>query len=145
MRAIRITQANWLNDEVGGDRNTVKLVRDEMAFDAVEVHHIAEYAPEYDQPETREIPVMKTAAELIPDKPEVIDFPAEPEPEVRVREDPAPEPEDAVPLRRPWSTASKAEWITWAVHGDNDGWPITEEAAAQLTKAELMSRYGERL
>jgi hypothetical protein len=160
MRAVRITQANWLNAEVAGDRGTVKLVSDDMAREAVELWHIAEYAPEYD----REQPPWPPA----PAEPVVTDFPAEdrgPEDLTGFGEEPVfvgpeaaaarmdalgiPQADDdsvsgvlAEPegLKMPWSNASKAAWIDWAVHSGAD---MAE--AASLTKNELMSRYGERL
>lgn len=54
------------------------------------------------------------------------------------------EPEKPAPvrpdMRMPWTTASKADWIDWAVHLG-----AKAEDAALLTKKDLMSRYGERL
>jgi hypothetical protein len=174
VRAIRITQANWLNDEIGGDANTVKLVRDEMAYEAVEVWHIAEYAPEHDiTPHAAPAPQPAPAAtEVLTIEPE----PAEPDPEPETEPDPEPQfvgperaaerleelqqavaefagasgegdvlPELEKPSRRPYANESKAAWITWAVRGDHDGPAITGEEAAQLTKNELMNAYGERL
>lgn len=159
MRAVRITHANWLNDEIGGDAGTVKLVRDEMAYDAVEVHHIAEYAPEYDQPGP------SWSAGAVEQEPVVTEFPAaEPAfvgPEAAAARMDAlqemvtdteqaglydPDPEPFVPgldddaRKAPWSTASKADWIDWAVHQG-----CSPKQAALLTKIQLMSRYGERL
>jgi hypothetical protein len=147
MRAIRILQANWLNEAVSGDRGTVKLVTDDMAADAVRLG-IAEYAPEYgqfarpDAPAAQEIPVVK--------RPDAIEFPATRTPvdvpddfgtsDAAAEEDPA-----ETELRQPWSTASKAEWITWAAHGDHGQPPVTEEEAAAMSKIQLMSRYGGRL
>ena len=146
MRAIRILQANWLNAEVAGDRNAVKLVSDEMARDAVEVHQLAEYAPEYD-------PVGFVGPEKAAERLEqlkVTEFPATATPVEQIEADLAemklPDEREAEPeLKQPWSTASKAEWITWAAHGDHGQTPVTEEEAAAMTKIQLMSRYGSRL
>jgi hypothetical protein len=153
VRAIRIVEANWLNDEIGGDKNTVKSVSDDMAREAVEVWHIAEYAPEYENHSWSAGAVQQPAAEPVP--PAVTEFPVqEPSPEFREQ---AAEFMDAndellarlddepVPLRMPWSNASKADWIRWAAHGDHGQPRIDEGAAAALTRNELMSRYGERL
>jgi hypothetical protein len=154
MRAIRILQANWLNGEVGGDRNTVKLVRDEMAADAVRIG-IAEYAPEYDRPPAQEIPVVvrddglqfpgtaeatfagpEAAAQRIQ---ELVDLTEE----LGLYEEPAAtrqsEPEPAEPAV-PEVAATKATWIKWAISQGAD-----LKTVAGLTKTELMSRYGERL
>lgn len=155
MRAIRILQANWLNEAVAGDRGTVKLVADDMARDAVEVHKIAEYAPEY---ESYEIPVRRK--ENAPEPDEVIDqLLAQAPPESVVVEYPGQGPveqieadlaemklpDETAELKQPWNIASKAEWIRWAAHGDHGQPPVTEEEAAAMTKIQLMSRYGGRL
>lgn len=165
MRAIRITQANWLNDEVGGDRNTVKLVGDEMAYSAVEVHQIAVYAPEYDPVP---FPVMsaETAMELQDTPLTVVEYPGQAERDaadelIKMTEDlglyddlphqlwkDAVEPSDVVKpklTKMPWTIHSKAEWIVWAVDGDHGQPQPTPEEAAAMTKIQLMSRYGERL
>ncbi|HEY1700886.1 MAG TPA: hypothetical protein VGG75_14340 [Trebonia sp.] len=157
MRAIRITQANWLNDQVGGDRNDIKLVQDEMAYGAVEVHQIAVYAPEYDPVP---FPVMpaETAVELQDTPLTVAESAGQAErdaadelvkmsEELGLYDDPphqpwedAAGPSDVEPPKMPWITHSKAKWVEWAIHqGANSG------LAAAMTKNELMSRYGERL
>lgn len=150
MRAIRILQSNWLNDEVGGDRNTVKLISDDMAREAVETG-IAEYAPEYDTPGTR------AAAAQEPAEPLVVEFPAELSPSPEFQEQAAEfmnendallrklDDDPPADLKMPWSNASKADWISWAAHGNHGQPHVSEEVAATLTKNELMSRYGERL
>ena len=151
MRAVRITQANWLNDEIGGDRHTVKLVSDAMAREAVEIWHIAEYAPEFDRDPA---PLVREAAPLVREAPEVIDFPAA-EPQFVGPEAAAARLEalqemvtdteraglyDEPPAELPEANASKAAWISWAVQQGCE-----PKQAAVFTKAQLMSRYGERL
>lgn len=134
MRAIRITQANWLNAEVAGDANTVKRVSDDMARDAVAIG-IAVYAPEYDQdvPPAQAAPVART--ETQPDPGDLLDH-------IEAVADGHPEDSPLVQaeMKMPWSNASKAAWTDWAVHQGAD-----PEQVAGLTKNELMSRYGERL
>jgi hypothetical protein len=50
----------------------------------------------------------------------------------------------AVPeeLKRPWGNATKGEWIKYALAADPD---LTEEAANDMSKVQLMQAYGERL
>lgn len=50
-----------------------------------------------------------------------------------------PEPEE---VKRPYGNAPKSAWIRYAVSVDPE---LTEERAETWTKADLMSRYGERL
>lgn len=145
MKAIRILQANWLNDEISGDANTIRLVRDEMAYDAVEVHHLAEYAPEYDQgptfvgPDAAAKRLEELKAKAAAYETPVVEQPVIDTPTVEYVS-PDTSAETAPEMTQPWTTASKATWIEWAVHQGADA---TEAAA--LTKSELMSRYGERL
>lgn len=152
MRAVRITQANWLNDEVGGDAGTVKLMSDAMAYDAVEIWGIGAYAPEYDGTYAA-APAQETTVQAAP---EVIDFPAE-EPSFVGPEAAAARMEalqemvtdtEAAGLYNeapaeaevPEANASKAAWIDWAVQQGCE-----PKQAAVYTKAQLMSKYGERL
>lgn len=150
MRAIRITRANWLNDAIGGDQNAIRVVEDDMAYEAVEVHGVAVYAPEHDPASA--IPIQHVTPELsieFPDEPKVIDFPGsaeDPDPPHASWEDAAePGDIDQAPLEQPWTNASKAAWIEWAVNGDHGQPPITGEQAAALNKIELQHRYGGRL
>lgn len=153
MRAIRITQANWLNEHVGGDAGTVKLVQDEMAHEAVNVHKIAEYAPEWDGQPSFVGP--DAAAERMKDLGvTVTEFPAEREAADRAQamQQLVEETENLglygtpaagdikLPDSPPAANASKMAWIDWAV---SQGCAMDD--AVSLTKNELMGRYGERL
>jgi hypothetical protein len=48
-------------------------------------------------------------------------------------------------VKRPYGNAPKSAWVRYAVNGDHGQPPITQERAELMTKADLMSRYGERL
>ena len=54
-------------------------------------------------------------------------------------------PEPGELMKRPYGNAPKSSWVRYAVHGDHGQPPITQERAEMMTKADLMSRYGERL
>jgi hypothetical protein len=54
----------------------------------------------------------------------------------------AEEPEET---KRPYGNAPKSAWVRYAAHGDHGRPLITEERAEGMTKADLMSQYGERL
>lgn len=45
-------------------------------------------------------------------------------------------------LKRPYGNAAKAAWIRWALYSDPD---LTQEAASEMSKVQLMTAYGERL
>lgn len=133
MRAVRITRACWLNDRVNGDPGSIRTLDDAEAYEAVEVHKVAVYAPEHDS-----VPLHGRT-------PGWTDFSAE------LHSEPAPaadgwlmpEAEPAEPpaeMKRPYGNASKATWIDWAVHNGAD-----PDEIAGWTKNELMGRYGERL
>lgn len=156
MRAIRITQANWLNDQVGGDQGTVKLVEDGMAREAVEVHRIAEYAPEWDTPGTVSFVGPDAAAERMKQLGvTVTDFEGEREAAERraqAMQQLAEETEKLglydtpavtdvkLPDSPPAPNDIKMKWIDWAV---SQG--CSMEDAVGMSKNELMGRYGERL
>lgn len=156
MRHIRLTRSNWLNDHVGGDAGNVILLSDEMARDAVEVHRIAVYAPEFDGARYHQEPVMTvevpqfvgpektaqriaelTASEVVTIEPTV----TEADWGLEDNDQPYPGAVEAEPeLKAPWSNAPKADWVAWAIHKGCD-----PEQAAGMTKNQLLSRYGERL
>lgn len=50
--------------------------------------------------------------------------------------------EEAEKLKRPYGNATKDEWRKYALATDPD---LTEEAAADMSKVQLMQAYGERL
>lgn len=52
------------------------------------------------------------------------------------------EPEEAEPPKKPYGNAPKSAWAAYAAAVDPE---MTVERAEGLTKADLMSRYGERL
>lgn len=122
MKAVRLTHACGLNERVIGDAGTPLALDDDEARDLVEVHHLAVYDAvlqarldaAHSDPVAREIPVVHHAD--------------------------APPSDTETDLKQPWTTASKATWIDWAVHLGAD-----PAEAASLTKNELMSRYGERM
>jgi len=97
----------------------------------------------------QEIPVVQREP-LIPDKPKVID-PADlvSDPEAHQTPDdgfpPSGDgslaPKQEVP-KRPYGNQPKSMWITYATAVDPD---LTAERAEGMSKADLMSRYGERL
>ena len=49
------------------------------------------------------------------------------------------------PMKRPYGNAPKAAWVRYAAHGDHGQPFMSEERAEGLTKADLMSKFGERL
>lgn len=58
-------------------------------------------------------------------------------------QEPKTEPSDpAEPPKRPYGNAPKSAWVAYACAVDEK---MTEERAEGMTKADLMSRYGERL
>jgi hypothetical protein len=60
--------------------------------------------------------------------------------EVRTEEDQPPtEPE---PVKRPYGNAPKSAWVRYAASVDPE---LSEERAEDMTKADLMSKYGTRL
>lgn len=137
MKSVRLIGSNILTDRSRGDHGEIRHLPD---FEAEEIvrQGLAEPHGSWgvtdgvrDSYLAEEIPLVKRA--------DAIEFPEE-----RTAIDPAdlvsaeapPEPRP----RRPYGNASKADWITWAIY---QGCP--EDEAAGLTKAELMSRYGERL
>lgn len=131
MRTVRITHSNWVNDWLAGDDGDMRLLTDQQAYEAVELHHLAVYTdngPELvSSPQA--VPVVKIEPGLeFPEEPRAADIP----------EDSGEQP--TAEMKMPWSNASKAAWIDWAAHQGAD-----PEQAAALTKNELMSRYGERL
>lgn len=71
-----------------------------------------------------------------------IEFPEQPQ-IVEVPEDfgESEESEDAI-AKRPYGNATKAAWVRYAIALDEN---LSEAAATAMTKADLMSRYGERL
>ena len=50
--------------------------------------------------------------------------------------------EPVEPPKRPYGNAPKSAWVRYAVAVDPE---LTEERAEDMTKADLMSKYGERL
>jgi hypothetical protein len=135
MKAVRLTRANGLNPQVEGDAGAIRILDDLMAYEMVEVWHNAVYAPEHDPVPVREIPVVKKEPELTPE--DAVQELAGLTEELGLYDEPAPVQRQ---MRMPWVTAPKADWINWAVYRGADA-----EQAAELTKNELMSRYGERL
>ena len=136
-----------------GDQDTVLLLTDEDASFLVSQGN-AVYAPEYDPVEF--VGPEKAAERLEQLKATVTEYAATAERQLEAldaRYGPSAKPPAELPgereaepeLKQPWSTASKAEWITWAAHGDHGQTPVTEEEAAAMTKIQLMSRYGSRL
>jgi hypothetical protein len=135
MKGVRLTRSNWVNDWLAGDAGEVRVLEDQQAYEAVEVHKLAEYAPEHDPRDvpTYEIPVRK--------RQDPVEFPA--------RAQVADVPEDfdggvpeevVVEMKQPWTTAPKAHWINWAIQNGCD-----PAIAAGMSKTALMSSYGERL
>ncbi len=137
---------------VGGSSFTEVTVRQVRIIQAVKTDHpfviigdvndtllLPEYAADWAVTqgyavETGVIPVVQTHADLIPDKPRVID------PAVLVSDpDAHEEPE---PPKRPYGNQPKSMWATYAAAVDPD---MTVERAEGMTKADLMSQYGERL
>ncbi len=72
------------------------------------------------------------------------DVPPEPEvepqeTEVAAETEPEPAPSGEVPTSAPKAIQAKADWVAWAVVNG-----LPEDDANQLTKAELMERFGAR-
>ncbi len=161
MRAIRITRANWLNDYVGGDQNAIKIVPDDVARDAVEMHEIAVYAPEHDPVQfvgtehaaqrTEALKVKVDEWQPVVDQDDLaagspVDIEASDfgQPREYIEEDIARNrPEE--PLEIPRSVDNKAAWVRWAVYGDHGQPAVTEEQASAMPKLQLQHRYGGRL
>lgn len=153
MRAVRLTRACWMNDRVHGDVNAPLDLDDEEARVVVEDWHNAVYDPvrqaELDGAPSPVPGPQAEAMQLLVDLTEELDLYGEPAPEAvpweealsAGRGDYGDEPE----LKKPWTIAPKADWIAWALNGDHGQPRPTSEEAAQMTKAQLMNRYGERL
>lgn len=134
MKAVRLTRSQWLNDAVAGDPPQVKFLDDQMAYEAVEVWHIAVYVPELDPLRGGAADQAQPAAEQPPPEAQAVEFAG-----ASGEGEEVPEPGQA-PVRRPYANESKADWVSWAVHNGAD-----PAEAAGMTKNELMGRYGERL
>ena len=147
MRTVRITRANWLNDWIGGDAGAVRFLDDQQAYEAVEVYRLAVYI-DGGQGRFAESPSAVPVVKIEPG----LEFPEEPVSEefrqqlaesmdhIEAVADGRPEDSPLAEPKMPWSNASKAAWIDWAVHQGAD-----PEQAAAMSKNALMSRYGERL
>jgi hypothetical protein len=148
MKAVRLRRAVSIADGINGDRGTVLFLEDGEARDAVEVDRLAEYAPEHDHL----APVQEEAAFVGPERAaermqELVAYTEE----LGLYENQQQAQDDGfgtertgqgetVEMKMPWTTASKADWIDWAVSKGCE-----PKTAALLTKVQLMSRYGERL
>ncbi len=162
MRAVILTRAGWWNDQVYGDAGTPLVLDDATAADLVERLRSAVYDPvrqaELDgapSPQTTFVGPEKAAQRLdelteaakrdeamqalvdLTEKMGLYDNPVTPQEIASLVPDDTAE---ASAMKRPYGNASKAEWIEWAVHQGADA-----AEAAQLTKNQLMARYGERL
>jgi hypothetical protein len=169
VKAVRLTRANGLNERVQGDMGEIRFLEDSEAGDMVSIN-LAEYAPEHDNVarmlELQRTPLTVTEAESAfvgPERAaqrmqELVELTEE----MGLYENQQPVYEEVNaphPLRdldeeireqellkapaeakMPWTTASKADWIEWAVSKGCE-----PKMAALLTKQQLMSRYGERL
>lgn len=147
MHAVRLIRACMLSPRIGGDAGTVLLVEDSEARDLVENLCLAVYAPEYDPAPNSVVPELVCEEEAPAPRPtsrDVTDVPLPDDDEPWWRPGPIRDetgaPGTAQDMRRPWTTHSKADWIAWAVHNGAD-----PDVAAQMSKVDLMSRYGERL
>lgn len=167
MRTVRVTHANWVSDWLAGDAGSIRVLTDEQAYEAVEVLALAVYVdggsytppppPVAEpvltiEPDTQAWPEVEAdLAERYPDEPVMTqehveanleleeDFPITVTYGTPALDDKAA-PEPAAELKQPWSNASKAAWVDWAVaHGCDPA------RAAGMTKNELMGNYGERL
>lgn len=150
MRAVRLTQAHWLNDRSAGDVNDIRFLPDEEARDLVEVWRMAVYAPEYDPPgapPAQDIPAVQEPEDSVTPEFEeaVTDFMDKNDALLRrLEDDPVPVQEPDA-LSRPWVTANKATWIDWALNGDHGQPKPSPEEAAGMTKAQLTNKYGDTL
>ncbi len=158
MRTVRITHANWVSDWLAGDAGAIRHLTDEQAYEAVEVLALAVYTdggsytppppPQADPVLTIE-PVMtqehvEANLELEEDFPITVTYGTEPleeyDPVKAIEADLADMPNPGSEMKMPWTNASKAAWVDWAVYKGAD-----PAEAAGLTKIQLMSRYGERM
>jgi hypothetical protein len=162
VRAVILIRANGLNERVQGDVGAQLVLADDEASFMVE-RKFAVYDPvrqaQLDgapSPETTFVGTEAAAARLnelvqarkrdeavqaLVDLTEEMGLYDEPVVDQDALEAGHPldvDPEPAV--KRPYGNASKAAWIDWAVRQGAD-----EAGAAELTKNQLMARYGERL
>jgi hypothetical protein len=159
VRAVILTRAGWWNDQVHGDAGARLVLDDETAADLVERLRSAVYDPfgqaELDgapSPQTTFVGTEAATARLnalveaqqrddafqamvdLTEEMGLYDNPVTPQ------EIDSLVPDGAPVMKRPYGNASKAAWIDWAVHQGADA-----AEAAELTKNQLMARYGERL
>lgn len=137
MKRIRVVQQHILADIP--PFGAVVTENDDRAAELVDsgfaVYEGEQPKEDWGFPDPDIIPV--TEVPPVTEKPELIDSVQvrEPSKETGLISEEAPEP-----LKRPYANAPKSSWVAWAVSQGAD-----EDEASGLTKAELMSRYGERL
>jgi hypothetical protein len=158
VRAVILIKANGLNERVQGDVGAPLVLDDDEAAYLVE-HKFAVYDPvrqaQLDgapSPETTFVGTEAATArlnELIEarKRDEAMQALVDLTEEMGLYDNPVtPQeidslvPDGAPVMKRPYGNASKAAWIDWAVHQGADA-----AEAAELTKNQLMARYGERL
>ncbi len=146
MKAVRLTRACWMNDRVHGDIRAPLVLEDEEAREVVEVWRNAVYDPvlQAELDGAPPPPEQEEAVQRLVDLTEELNLYDTPVVNQDALE--AGYPVDVDPVtKKPWTIAPKADWITWALHGDHGQRRPTSEEATQMTKAQLMNRYGERL
>jgi hypothetical protein len=158
MRRVKLTSAVKTDSPyVCGDANDILLLDDYAAFFVVR-QGLGEYygpapapGPSRAELEAEEaqiaagtlqaIPISKSQEAIeLPEKRTVVDPADLVSPEDRAEAE-AEAAAESVP-KRPYGNAPKSAWIRYACEVDPD---MTPERAEGMTKADLMSRYGERL
>lgn len=134
MVAVRVVQAIKTDDPyvITGDAGAI-IDLPAPAADWAVTQQYAVY-------ESSVIPVNKTGPDLIPDKPKVID-PADLVSDPEAHEEPE-EPTEPAPPKRPYGNAPKSAWVSYAIAVRPE---LTQERAEGMSKADLMSEFGQRL
>lgn len=133
MRRVKLLRA-YKMDSVTGDKDQVVYVMDYVAADLIHSGNAVAVDGGDPQPApvVQELPGTLTKVS---------------EPTSQSDDSPERRAEDGVdePPGRPKPYSPKHEWIDYAVNGEHGQTKITPERAEGMTKADLISRYGERL
>ena len=144
MKGVRLVRGSIISGWVG-DAGTQFLVEDAVAAEAV-ASGLLEYIPGDEhsiipivhREDGLEFPEHRTVVAL--DEVPEDERPREMTTEERYAELMGETPAEPKELKKPYGNRPKSEWIAYAVQQGHD-----PEKAEQLSKADLMSLYGERL